>query len=114
MVIAPGHGAAYPLRITGFSLQYNMPTQPAPDAVLSIVSVRGAATMTGRFGAPFAAAVPGGRMRFATTAGSGQVNVEPAVSAATVHGTTLSVAFDPGRASPRPSSGRGPPHCRRR
>jgi hypothetical protein len=96
VVIAPGHGAAYPLRITGYSLQYNMPAQTAPDAVLTIESVRAAATMTGRFGAPFAAAVPGGRMRFATTAGSGQVNVSPAVSGATVRGTALSVAFDPG------------------
>jgi len=96
LVIAPGHGAAYPLRITGFSLQYNMPSQPVRDAVLSIASVRGAASMAGRFGAPFAAAVPGGHMRFSTTAGSGQVNVEPAVSTATVHGTALSVAFDPG------------------
>jgi hypothetical protein len=96
LVIAPGHGAAYPLRITGFSLQYNMPTQTAPDAVLSIDSVRGAATMAGHFGAPFAAAPPGGRMRFSTTAGSGQVNASPAVSTATVHGTTLSVGFDPG------------------
>jgi hypothetical protein len=96
VVIAPGHGAAYPLRITGFGLQYNMPAQTAPDAVLSIASVRGAATMAGRFGAPFAAAVPGGRMRFSTTAGSGQVTASPQVTGATVHGTALSVAFEPG------------------
>jgi FtsX-like permease family len=96
VVLAPGHGAAYPLRITGYSLQYDMPIQAAAVAVLSIESVRGAATMTGRFGAPFAAAVPGGRMRFATTVGSGQVNASPAVSSATVRGTALSVTFDPG------------------
>jgi FtsX-like permease family len=96
VVIAPGHGAAYPLRITGFSLQYNMPTQTAPDAVLAIESVRGAATMTGRFGAPFAAATPGGLTRYSTTAGSGQVTASPKVIGATVHGTALSVAFQPG------------------
>jgi hypothetical protein len=96
VVIAPGQGAAYPLRITGYSLQYDMPAQTGAVAVLSIESVRGAATVTGRFGAPFAAAVPGGRMRFSTTAGSGQVNESPAVSSATVHGTALSVAFEPG------------------
>jgi FtsX-like permease family len=96
VVIAPGHGAAYPLRITGFSLQYDMPTQTAPGAVLFIESVRGAATMTGSLGAPFAAAVPGGRMRYSTTAGSGQVTASPKVIGATVHGTALSVAFQPG------------------
>jgi FtsX-like permease family len=96
VVIAPGHGAAYPLRITGFSLQYNMPTQTAPDAALSIESVRGSATTTGRFGAPFAAALPGGRMHYFTTVGSGQVTTSPKVVGATVHGTALSVAFRPG------------------
>jgi FtsX-like permease family len=96
VVIAPGHGAAYPLRITGFSLQYNMPSQTVPDAVLAIESVRGAASVRGRFGAPSAAAVPGGRMRFSTTAGSGQVTASPKVTGVTVHGTALSVTFQPG------------------
>jgi hypothetical protein len=96
VVIAPGNGAAYPLRITGFGLQYDMPSQTGAVAFLSIASVRGAATMTGHFGAPFAAGVPGGRMRFSTTAGSGQVNEPPTVDGTTVHGTALSVEFEPG------------------
>jgi hypothetical protein len=96
VVIAPGHGAAYPLRITGFSLQYQMPTQTGSVAVLSVGSVRAAATMTGSFGAPFAPAVPGGRMRYSATAGNGQVNAPPTVGDTTVHGTTLSIEFEPG------------------
>jgi hypothetical protein len=73
-----------------------MPTQSAPDAALSIEAVRGAATTAGRFGAPFAAGAAGGRMSYSTTAGSGQVTASPKVIGATVHGTALSVAFQPG------------------
>jgi hypothetical protein len=95
VTIAPRQDAAYPLRITGFTLQYLMPTRQVPGAVLSIASVRAAAAMTGGFGAPFAAAGPG-RMDFATSAGEGQISTPPAPGRATAHGDSLSVAFQPG------------------
>ena len=94
--VAPGNKAAYPLRITGFSLQYVMPTTQVADATLSIDSVRGAADMTGGFGAPFAAAAAGGRLASSTTAGSGQVTAQPSVTSTASRGTSLTVSFQPG------------------
>lgn len=107
--LAPGHGAAYPLRITGFGLQYIMPGKPAGGAVLSIESVRGAATSRSAFGAPFGAARPSGTMRSSATAGYGTLAVEPAVTSATTHATSLRVTFQPGAGhSPPPVPGAPP------
>ena len=94
--VAPGNRAAYPLRITGFSLQYLMPATHVSGATLSIESVRGAAGTTGGFGAPFAAATAGSRMASSTTAGSGQVTSRPSVTKTTARGTSLTVSFQPG------------------
>jgi hypothetical protein len=94
--VAPGNKAAYPLRITGFTLQYLMPTAHVSGATLSIESVRGAASATGGFGAPFAAAPAGGRMASSTAAGSGLVTMRPSVTRTTARGTSLTVSFQPG------------------
>ena len=97
--VAPGNKAAYPLRITGYSLQYVMPTTETPGAAhatLSIESVRGSASLTGGFGAPFAAATAGGRLASSTTAGSGQVTIQPSVTSTATRGTSLTVSFQPG------------------
>ena len=94
--VAPGNKAAYPLRITGFTLQYLMPTAHVSGATLSIESVRGAASATGAFGAPFAAATAGGRMASSTAAGSGLVTMQPSVTKTTARGTSLTVSFQPG------------------
>jgi hypothetical protein len=96
VVIAPGRGAAYPLRITGFALQYTMPTRPAPGQMLTIESVRGAATMNGGFGAAFAAGSARSQMAFSASNGDGQVNGPPMVMNATARGTSLRIAFQPG------------------
>jgi len=96
VVIAPGRGAAYPLRVTGFSLQYLMPTSPRPPATLTIGSVSGAAGVNGGFGSPFAAGSPRGRMAFSASDGAGQVSGPPAVTSATASGTSLRIAFRPG------------------
>jgi FtsX-like permease family len=107
--IAPGHAAAYPLRVTGFGLQYVMPARPGSGAVLDIESVRGAATMTGRFGAPFDAARPGGTLRPSATADHGTLTAVPDVTAAEARGTSLRVAFAPGAGlSPPPAFGQPP------
>jgi len=94
--VSPGNKAAYPLRITGFTLQYLMPTAHVSGATLSIESVRGAASATGGFGAPFAAATAGGRMASSTAAGSGLVTMQPSVTKTTARGTSLTVSFQPG------------------
>jgi hypothetical protein len=94
--IAPGNKAAYPLRITGFSLQYIMPTTGVPAAALSIESVRAAAGMTGGFGAPFPAALAGRKLAGSITAGAGEVTTQPAVTGTATRGTSLTVAFQPG------------------
>jgi hypothetical protein len=94
--IAPGNQAAYPLRITGFGLQYIMPTTGVPAAALSIESVRAAAGMTGGFGAPFPAAPAGSKLAGSITAGAGQVTTQPAVTGTATRGISLTVAFQPG------------------
>ena len=97
--VAPANKAAYPLRITGFSLQYVMPTTEttgAAHATLTIESVRGAARTTGGFGAPFAAATAGSSLTSSTTAGSGQVTIPPSVTGTVTSGTSLRVSFQPG------------------
>jgi hypothetical protein len=96
MPVAPGNQAAYPLHISGFSLQYVMPMTGVETAVLSIDSVRGAAGLTGGFGAPFAAGTAGGKLTASTTAGAGQVNAQPAVIGTATRGTSLTVTFQPG------------------
>jgi len=108
VVIAPGHGAAYPLRITGFGLQYVMPARSQTAAVLTIESLRAAATMTGPPGTPFDAGVAGGAVHSSTTTGSGQLAAYPAVTAATVRGTSLRVGFQTGSGTSPPKPG-GPP-----
>jgi hypothetical protein len=97
-VIAPGNGAAYPLRITGYAMQYQMPMQPGPAATLTIESIRAGAALTGSFGLPFGAAVPAGPTRSAAVAGSGIIDTEPAVLAVKARGASLTVRFAPGSA----------------
>ena len=114
--VAPGNKAAYPLRITGFSLQYVMPHERrCRVATLSIESVRGAASMTGGFGAPFAAAAAGGRLASSShrraPARSASSRRSPARQRA---GTSLTVRSSRGPASSRRSSARRPPRCPRR
>lgn len=107
--LALRHRAAYPLRITGFGLQYLMPARPRGGALLTIESVRGAATMTSRSGPPFSAAQPGIAMQSSTAAGYGQLAAVPAVTSAAVHRASLQVAFQPGAGlSPPPAPGKPP------
>jgi FtsX-like permease family len=105
-------GAAYPLRIIGYQLQYLMPmaqvftsraaaqqaqARQQPLATLSIESVRGAAGLSAPSGAAIPAAPAGGRRTELASAGSGLViSPDPAVSHVSVSGTGLSLAFRPG------------------
>jgi len=110
VAIGPSH-AAYPLRITGYTLQYLMPpgkifssmaaAQAAglshePGATLSIASVAGGGS-TGAFAAPSPAMKAGARMTGLGTAGSGMVvDLGPAVRRASAGGSGLTVTFLPG------------------
>jgi hypothetical protein len=97
--IAPRNRAAYPLRLTGFTLAYLLPPQLGANAVLSIDSVRSAATMNGGFGAPFAVAV-GSRLRFWTSTGGNAGQAAPRVLSTAVRGTSVAVDFRPGFGAP--------------
>jgi FtsX-like permease family len=104
--VAPGNGAAYPLRISGFSLQYTMPMHKAFLTRLLIGPVRAARSMTGAAGAPLDLGQLGGRLRSSASAGApgslGALVTRPAVAGATASHAGLSVYFDSG-------AGYGPP-----
>jgi FtsX-like permease family len=104
VALAPRRGAAYPLRLTGFTLQYLMPAQAGANAVLSIDSVRSAATMNGSFGTPIAVTAAGGGLRSSTSTGGGSAGASPKVLRTAVRGTSVTVAFNPG-ADPRAQPG---------
>jgi hypothetical protein len=99
-VIAPRNRAAYPLRITGYALQYLLPTRRSHAATLTIRSVRGADAMTGRFGRPFDAGVPGSAMTAdagqVIASGNGNVTSQPQVTGTSAAGTSLTVSFAAG------------------
>jgi hypothetical protein len=106
--VAPAGKAAYPLRISGFSLQYLMPARPPGSAVLLVTSVRGAATMTGAFGRPFAAGRAGQALSGSTTTDVGEVDSSPRVISAAVNGAFLRVEFAPGAGVFPANFGAGP------
>ncbi|MGD0374615.1 MAG: FtsX-like permease family protein [Streptosporangiaceae bacterium] len=99
-VIAQRNRAAYPLRITGYALQYLLPTRRGHAATLTIRSVRGAAALTGRFGRPFDAGVPGSTITAnagqVVASGNGNVNSQPQVTGTSAAGTSLTVRFATG------------------
>src|SRR5262249_42060609 len=98
--LRPGNGAAYPLRITGFAMQYTMPKHRAQLARLMITSVRAAAAMTGAAGAPFSPGHPGERLRpFASPGAPGNMGAllaKPVVAGATASRTGITIVFGTG------------------
>jgi hypothetical protein len=104
--VAPRGGAAYPLRITGFAVQYFMPMRNAALVHLVVGPVRGAPAMTGPAGPAFGPVHPGERLTSFTAAGNasplGAILARPAIPSATAGGTALAVDIDTG-------AGIGPP-----
>jgi hypothetical protein len=104
--VAPGNGAAYPLRLTGFALQYMMPKHRSQLVKLAITSVAAAGAMTGPAGAPFPPAHLGERLKPLASPGApgsrGALLARPVVTGATVSRTGISIVFDSG-------AGYGPP-----
>jgi FtsX-like permease family protein len=113
--VAPGNGAAYPLRITGFAVQYTMPKHLAQPAKLMITSVR-AADMTGTEGAPFAPGRPGERLKpFASPGAPGNLGAllaKPVVTSATASRTGITIVFGSGAGYGPPSKQCGVPPFR--
>jgi hypothetical protein len=100
-VIAPARQAAYPLRITGFTLQYLMPLKPGRPTALRIESIRPATAMTGPFGRPMSLSTPGARLVSHTFAngGSAVIAVNAVSGSRPWHGPSVAVSFQPGAAN---------------
>jgi hypothetical protein len=111
--LAPGGGAAYPLRITGFALQYAMPMNQSALAHLVIGPVR-AAAVTGAAGPAFAPARPGGPLAKLVSTGAptsmGRLRTSPAIVSAPASPTALTVNFETGAGYGPPSKDCGTPH----
>jgi hypothetical protein len=101
--IAAGHRADYPLRLTGFTVQYLQTGQRPAPASLNIDSVSAGATMRGPFGPAFPAAAAGGAggagRELATTTGGAPFAAGRAVVRA---GPAVAVAFQTGSAQGSP------------
>ncbi len=103
--VGPGRGIAYPLRVTGFSLQYNLPMKRAGAAQLVVSAIRPA----GAAGPPGAAAslgTPGDRLRSFGSASPpgpfGLLRKQPAVTPGFVAAQGLTLDYTTG-------AGYGPP-----
>jgi hypothetical protein len=103
--VAPEPGMAYPLRITGFSLQYLMPRQHDGPAQLVVSALRGA-PRTGPAGPPASLGPQGDRYKsFGSASPPGQFGLlskQPVVTPAFIGHAGLTLDFTTG-------SGYGPP-----
>jgi hypothetical protein len=103
--VAPKPGMAYPLRITGFSLQYLMPRQHDGPAQLVVSAIR-AAPRTGPAGPPASLGLQGDRYKsFGSASPPGQFGLlrkQPVVTPAFIGHAGLTLDFTTG-------SGYGPP-----
>jgi hypothetical protein len=101
-----GRTAAYPLRVTGFTLQYTMPKHHSGQAQLVIGPARATATLTSTAGPSFVPGRPGGRLSGFANAGDpttlGFLKTTPAVTHATAGQTAVVITFKTG-------AGYGPP-----
>jgi hypothetical protein len=114
--VAPHGGAAYPLRITGFALQYFMPMHRNSLVHLVVGPVRGAPSMTGAAGPAVGPVHPGERLRSFTVTGAattlGAVLAKPAVPRLVAGRTTLAVNIGTGAGIGPPSRDCGHPPFR--
>ncbi len=104
--IAAGGHADYPLRLTGFSLQYLQADRPSGAAALRIESVRTAATPASQFSRPFPLTPAAGQPLLIVTGGPG--GFAPTKARAQARGTALTLSFRTGAggsASAQPAAG---------
>jgi hypothetical protein len=106
MLAAARHGAAYPLRITGFSLQYQLPKHRGVPVQLVISAIRAAPGGAGPPGPPAGLGPAGDRLKsFASASAPGQFGLlrkQPVVAPAFTGPAGLTLDFTSG-------SGYGPP-----
>jgi len=112
--VAPRGGAAYPLRITGFALQYVMPKKQSGLARLVIGPVRAAAATTGAAGPAFPPGRPGEPLAKLVSTGTptslGRLVTAPAIVSVPAGPTALTVNFETGAGYGPPSKDCGTPH----
>jgi FtsX-like permease family len=112
--VAARHGAAYPLRITGFTLQYVMPKRQSGLTHLVIGPVRAAAATTGAAGRSFAPVRPGKPLAKLVSTGDptalGRLVASPAIISVPAGDSGLTVNFDSGAGYGPPSKDCGQPH----
>ena len=112
--LAARRGAAYPLRITGFALQYVMPKRQSGLAHLVIGPVRAAAAMTGAAGESFAPGRPGEPLAKLVSTGDptsqGRLVASPAIITVLAGPARLTINFDTGAGYGPPSRDCGQPH----
>ena len=103
--VGPGRGIAYPLRVTGFSLQYNLPMKRAGAAQLVVSAIRPAGA-AGPPGAGASLGTPGDRLRSSGSASPpgtfGLLRKQPAVTPGFVAAQGLTLDYTTG-------AGYGPP-----
>jgi hypothetical protein len=96
-------GVDYPLRITGYVLQFTTPSRLQPAETLTVSGAR-ALPADGSPAQPFPAAVPGGRLIFSAAENPG-TRYPSAVRTDVTAGGAVRAAFDPGFANGQQSPG---------
>jgi hypothetical protein len=95
VMIAPQHRADYPLRLTGFSLQYNLPGARRPAETLVISRSQALPEAGSTTGTPFPETAAGRPLVFTATKGTGGTD-PTAVRAHVLPGGALAATFQPG------------------
>ena len=93
ILVAPRHGADYPLRLTGFALQFNLPGGRRPAETLTIS--RGESLAGRANGTPFALAARGQPLAFTATKATGGTPPAALNATATAAGA-VTATFNPG------------------
>jgi len=95
LMIAPQHRADYPLRLTGFTLQFNLPGARRPAETLVISGGEALPEARSQKGIPFPATAAGRPLAFTASKGTG--GTDPiAVRTHVLPGGALAATFQPG------------------
>jgi len=98
IVIAPLHRADYPLRLTGFTLQFNVPSRKLPADTLTISGCVASSAAGSPAGTAFPAAPAGRPLVFSATKNTGGI-VPTALNARTTSRGAVVATFKPGATS---------------
>jgi hypothetical protein len=95
VTLAPQHHADYPLRLTGFTLQFNLPGGKRPVETLTVSHAVALTNVRSASGRPFKVAAPGRPLAFTGNKGTGGTN-PTALRARTTPDGTVTASFKPG------------------